>query len=113
MTIDAAASHADSKCALSPAVRVGVGGEAVVEQHDQAGQAGVQVLADHQLADPRRGAPVHVPQLVADHVFPQRVERDLPCGTRSTRPSRERITPVGTAVRWCTVGYTQTLLTPP
>ena len=48
------------------------------------------MLAHHQLTDPRRGAPVHVPQLVADHVFPQGLERELPCGTRSTRPSRER-----------------------
>ena len=72
---DAAASHAASKSDVAAA---GVPGarRPVVEQHHQPGQAGVHVLAHHQLADPGRGAPVHVPQLVADHVLAQRGEGD-------------------------------------
>jgi hypothetical protein len=53
---------------------IGVASRPVVQQYHDPRQAGVEVLAHHQLADPGRGAPMHVPQLVPDHVLAQRVE---------------------------------------
>src|SRR5205814_3336898 len=58
--------------------RVAVRGTPVVDEYHDAGQARVEILPHHQLADPGTGPPVHLAQLVADHVLPQRVERDRP-----------------------------------
>ena len=108
-TIDAAASQADSKARLPRRPASGWAASAVVEQHHQARQAGVHVLAHHQLTDPGRGAPVHVAQLVADHVLAQRVERDR-CRAAPGRPGRPGCAPARPAPRvsGCTRGCTQT-----
>lgn len=50
----------------------------VVEQHHDAGQAGVEVLPDHQFPDPGAGPPMNLAQFVADDVLAQRVEGDRP-----------------------------------